>query len=248
MSYILDALRKSERERQQADPLVLNPMGSEAIELPRRQVGWASALAVLAVGAVALGAYWIVISKRVSAVPAPSILLTTPSEPSKSANVPEAARADGARPETRKIQAAPELKASPFVATHPRSSVRDLAEEARAEQPVPATPPPPRASLPPSAPIEGGAPAAAVVTPATAPHEPIKFLRAMPADFQRELRDLSVTIHIYTAGEADRILYINNRQYRAGEQVRDGVVVEAIVPDGAVLTYHGQRFKLPRPS
>jgi len=57
-----------------------------------------------------------------------------------------------------------------------------------------------------------------------------------------------VTIHIYAPNPADRILYINNRPYRPGERVAEGVVVEEIVQDGAVLSYRGRRFKLPRPS
>lgn len=246
MSYILDALRKSERERQQADPLVLNPMGSDTIELPRRRFGWAGAGAALVVGVVAVGVYVIAIYNRDGTVPAPSISSATPTVPATSVGVPEAVRADKAQPEAKAIRPAPELKASPFVATRPRSSVRDLAKEARAERPAPASP---IAAAPsPSAPIESGAPVAVAATPVNTPHPSIKFLRAMPADFQRELGDLSVTIHIYAPSETDRILYINNRQYRAGEQVRDGVVVEEIVPDGAVLTYRGQRFKLPRPT
>lgn len=248
MSYILDALRKSERERQQADPLVLNPTGSDAIELPSRRVGLIGVVAVFVVAAIAVSAYWIIISNRVGVVTVPK---SSPgsTELSKSLSRPETALVEKTRPEAKAIRPAPELKPSPFVATRPPSSVRDLAKEARATQPTSALRTPTTVVAAPSAPnpssVQAKVPA---VVPVATEKEPIKFLRAMPADFQRELRDLSVTIHIYAPNEADRILYINNRQYRAGEQVRDGVMVEEIVPDGAVLTYHGQRFKLPRPT
>lgn len=248
MSYILDALRKSERERQQTDPLVLNPVGSDAIELPGRRVGWIGAVAVFVVVAVALSAYWIVVSNRVTPATVPKTS-TVSTQSSKTTSGPEAVLAEKTPSEAKAIRPAPELKPSPFVATRPRSSVRDLAKEARTTHPTPAPSTPTTVVATPSAKNQNSAetktPAA---TPVAMAKEPIKFLRAMPADFQRELRDLSVTIHIYAPDEADRILYINNRQYRAGDQVRDGVVVEEIVPDGAVLSYHGQRFKLPRPT
>jgi general secretion pathway protein B len=248
MSYILDALRKSERERQQADPLVLNPMGSDAIELPGRRVGLIGAVAAFAVIAIALSAYWIFVSNRVGPATVPKNLPAS-TEASKPPSGPKAALVEKTPLEAKAIRPAPELKPSPFVATRPRSSVRDLAKEARTTQPTPASSTPTTVVGTPSVPDQSSVQAKApATTPVATEKESIKFLRAMPAVFQRELRDLSVTIHIYAPNEADRILYINNRQYRAGEQVRDGVVVEEIVPDGAVLTYRGQRFKLPRPT
>ena len=248
MSYILDALRKSARERQQADPLVLNPMSSDAIELPGRRVGLIGTIAVFVVVAIALSVYWIVVSNRVGAVTVPK---NSPAsmQSSRSSGGPQADLVEKTPPEAKAIRPAPELKPSPFVATRPRSSVRDLAKEARTTHPTPASPTPTIVVATPSVREQSSVQAkVSAATPATTEKESIKFLRAMPADFQRELRDLNVTIHIYAPNEADRILYINNRQYRAGEQVRDGVVLEEIVPDGAVLTYHGQRFKLPRPT
>jgi len=242
MSYILDALRKSERERQQADPLVLDPMRIDAVELPRRRLGWGGAAALLAVALLAITVYWIVARERAVITPAPTSSGTSKGESVAIASKPTPANAPTVRP-------APELKPSPFITAPSRSAIRDLAREARAETKAPAaavvpttvTPLPPEATST----IAKASPAAA---PDASNAEPIRFLRAMPSDFQRDLRDLSVTIHIYAPNPADCILYINNRQYRAGEQVREGVKVEEIVPDGAVLTYHGQRFKLPRPT
>src|SRR5581483_8342451 len=75
-----------------------------------------------------------------------------------------------------------------------------------------------------------------------------KILAFDAARFSARAPELVVNIHIYAPREADRILYINNRQYHAGDRVRDDIVVEDIVQDGAVLSFRGQRFKLPRPS
>ncbi len=92
-------------------------------------------------------------------------------------------------------------------------------------------------------------PAAATRLPGPTPDAgPVRFLRSMPMDFQQSLPELVVNIHVYAAEESSRILYINNRSYRRGDQVQDGIIVEEIVPDGVVLQFRGHRFKLPRPS
>jgi len=239
MSYILDALRKSERERQHAEPLVLHPIGSEAIGLPRPRVGLTVAIAVLVLAAIGLAAYWTLVSDRVGVAPTSNASVVPLAELPKAGSVPETAHADKARPLTPEIRPAPKLKPNPFVAARSRSTVRDLATEARVELPQPSPP-----TVAPSTP----ATSVTAATPTVVERDAIKFLRAMPAEFQRELPDLRVTIHIYAPQQSDRILYVNDRQYRAGEQVRDGVAVEEIVPDGVVLTFRGQRFKLPRPT
>jgi general secretion pathway protein B len=242
MSYILDALRKSERERQQAEPLALNAIGSDAIELPRRRVGLTAATAAIVFGAVALSAYWLFASNRLGVAPATTTVPpTTEASVSKSAlqAAPSGSAATAIRP-------APELKPNPFVAAQPRPAARDLAKEARVRSPSPPVSESSDAARP--APITAPAEVVVLAAPPAIGQDAVKFLRAMPAEFQRELPELTVTIHIYAPREVDRLLYINDRQYRAGEQVREGVVVEEIVPDGALLKFRGQRFKLPRPT
>ena len=76
----------------------------------------------------------------------------------------------------------------------------------------------------------------------------IRFVSAMAPDFQRGLPAMMVNIHVYAPEESQRILYINNRQVRRGDEMPGGVFVEEIVPDGAILRFRGERFKLPRPS
>jgi hypothetical protein len=89
---------------------------------------------------------------------------------------------------------------------------------------------------------------AALDTAATPAPREAKFLTTLPQDFQRSVPPMAVTIHVYTPNESERILYINNRQYRPGEQIGSGVMVEDIIPEGALLQLRGRRFKLPRPS
>lgn len=239
MSLILDALRKSEQERRQADPLVLSPIGPEAAVLPRRRWGALPIVAAVVVAGVALGGYWFVASRlEVSLAGAGSAVKPNESRASSTAPLP----AQGDISSSSAARPAPEFTPSPFVAAASQKGavVRDLAKEARVE---------PREPAPAAAPKqEQVALAAPTPVPAPPPSESIKFLRAMPPEFQRALPELVVNIHIYAPREADRILYINNRQYHAGDKVRDDLVVQEIVEDGAVLRYRGQLFKLARPS
>jgi len=138
---------------------------------------------------------------------------------------------------------APELRASPFAAPSGRSPVRDLGRQARVDRPAPPTAAPVRPAR-----VEEAVAGEAVASPGPAAEEPLKFLHAMPDDFRGALPPLAVTIHIYAPRPADRILYINNKPYRAGDRIAEGLRVEGIVEDGAVLSYRGRRFKLPRPS
>jgi len=73
------------------------------------------------------------------------------------------------------------------------------------------------------------------------------LLQQMPQEMQRAIPPMAVTIHVYSSQESQRILFINNREYHQGSLIEGGARVEAIVPDGVVLSYQGERFKLPRP-
>lgn len=89
-------------------------------------------------------------------------------------------------------------------------------------------------------------PASPPASPAATGEAP--WLSSLPDSFRRALPPLTVNIHVYAADAAQRILYINNQPCQRGQEIGSGVMVEDIVPDGVVLRYQGQRFKLPRPS
>jgi general secretion pathway protein B len=240
MSYILDALRRSEEERRQAESLVLTQGPAHPIELPHRRLAPWAGVGIVAVVVVAV-AYW-AITARHSDVTAPSsaaLNQATVAVPPTSAVPSAAVPAVEAPAVATELRPAPELKTNPLVPLKASEGTRDLADEAQAA---------PRKSKRArrAARSSGEAPAQGVAN-GSGP-EAIKFLRAMSPDFQRSLPQLVVNIHIYAQRESDRILYINNHQYHAGDRVRDDVRVEEIVEDGAVMSSRGQRFKLPRPS
>jgi general secretion pathway protein B len=63
---------------------------------------------------------------------------------------------------------------------------------------------------------------------------------------QPALPDLHLDVHVFAIKPADRFVYINERKYREGAALADGLTLERIRRDGVVLNYHGLRFVLPR--
>ncbi|MFP5349332.1 MAG: general secretion pathway protein GspB [Gammaproteobacteria bacterium] len=230
MSYILDALRRSEQERRPRGALAITRRDPGPATLPPRRLIW---LAAPIVGVLALLAGAYVLFVRPSGIPP---------ETNASASVDAAPAMAPSAPMPHETPVPKAAAAAPAPPKQAAAPVRDLVEQTRIA-PKPAPRPTAR---------DPGSTSTAVSAPASPfparPGDDVRLLRVMPPDFQRALPEMVVNIHVYAATEAERILYINNRQYHAGDKVRDDIIVEEIVEDGAVLNYRGQRFKLPRPS
>lgn len=230
MSYILDALRKSEQERRPGSALGMIRKDPGPATLPPRSIALYAA-PVLGAVALAVGSY-LLIARPFASAPAMHAE-TPPASTSAASPSPAPKEAEPAAPVS-----APKVAAAPPVTKAPTPPpVRDLVEQTRMT-PKPTPRPHAPTAISASVPVAAPAPIA----------NDVRLLRVMPPDFQRSLPEMVVNIHVYAANQAERILYINNRQYQAGDKVRDDVVVEEIVEDGAVLNFRGQRFKLPRPS
>jgi general secretion pathway protein B len=57
---------------------------------------------------------------------------------------------------------------------------------------------------------------------------------------------LHLDLHVFADRPQDRFVMINMHRLGEGDSLPSGVQVEAIRPDGVVLSYHGTRFLLPR--
>lgn len=237
MSYILDALRKSQQARQPGTAPRTGAVHNISLALPVS--GWWLALGIVLLLGLLFGVYFFwhsmvgnlpkpaaepVSSEPVAAAPAPTTIPATPMVADKPAPAPEP----------------PAKKAVP---------VADLAEQGKIPVPV-AAPRKITATRSEKKSVTKHRPEAATTAAVSAIPlitDDTPLLQQMPQDFQRSLPSLAVTIHVYSAEESQRILFINNREYRKGSQIEGGVRVEDIVPDGVVLSYRGERFKLSRP-
>jgi hypothetical protein len=61
-----------------------------------------------------------------------------------------------------------------------------------------------------------------------------------------DLPPIRLDLHVYAAKAEDRFALINMHKLHEGDNLPEGVHVESITPDGAVLSKDGQRFFLPR--
>jgi general secretion pathway protein B len=60
------------------------------------------------------------------------------------------------------------------------------------------------------------------------------------------LPEIHLDVHVYASRPADRFVYINMRKYREGAVLQEGPTLERIRRNGVVLNYHGLRFLVPR--
>lgn len=237
MSYILDALRKSQQARQPGTAPRTGAVHNISLTLPVS--GWGLVLGIVLLLGLLLGAY-LVWRSTMGVLPKPAAEPAS-SEPVAAAPVPVTG------------PAIPVTVDEPVLAPEPvvrkTAPVADLAEQAK----IPAPVAPPKKITTVRSPKKSAAKSRLeAVETATAPAVPLvmddtPLLQQMPQDFQRALPSLAVTIHVYSQEESQRILFINNKEYRKGSQIEAGIRVEDIVPDGVVLSYQGERFKLSRP-
>jgi general secretion pathway protein B len=248
LSFILDALRKSEHERQrQAGPSIADlPIARQAARTPPWV--WVALGALLTVNVIVVA--WLLLREPrqepvVSTaptveMPAPAATATAPGDPAAAPVEPQPV------PDDPQAAPAPAPAVTPqVVVTLPRE-VRPLTEEAAIEAapyvdyyPAPESPDP---ALLPMAPAQ--APPAMTAPAATGSRVPT--IDELPPQATAGLPQLSLDLHIYAADPAQRAVFINGGRYRQGDALPQGVTVQQITPEGAVLTYRGQRFLLPR--
>jgi general secretion pathway protein B len=60
------------------------------------------------------------------------------------------------------------------------------------------------------------------------------------------LPELHLDVHVFATKTADRFVYINMRKYHEGATLQEGPTIERIRRDGVILSYQGLRFLLPR--
>ena len=264
MSLILEALRKSEAERQRGRAPGLfveqRPVRSRERTVP----AWAWGLgAVLVIVLLAWG--WRE-SQRPVAVTLPAMAPDTVVEAAPT-DIAErmdgdAAATDGLapiiltpRPEAERTAAAARSEASPVAM--PSQPTTPPPADARTDAAAAASPP--RAAPVTSAEVASGAMAAPkpgtlagppVVTSAPTPSDapaPLPGLGTLAAADRATLPPLKLSMHVYAPEPAQRFVILDGQRLGEGASPAAGVVLEEIRRDGLVLSVNGQRLLLARP-
>ena len=238
MSFILDALRKSEHERQRgAAPGIANvPFGAPRKVLP----AWAVALiVVLALAVLALGGAWLRSEWSAGARQARS----TPAE----------APGPTGAPPVSAPRAATAERPTPTPTTERPAQ---LAERSLARETTRSAPPQAQSSLrgasasPSSTALAAPAPAERNDEPRPPRAEPAsKGGPVLPSAASLEAEGIAVPklelqLVAYYDAPAERDVFINNAKYREGAMLAEGPRVVSITTSGAVLSYLGREFML----
>lgn len=239
MSIILDALKKSENERQRQT----GPSLADITVIRRRNERPWWAFAVGALLALNLMVLLVVLMRNGDAMPTAPVQQqqVAPAQQAQTYAAPTPPPAQAYQPP------APSPSYQNHVATDP--SVRSLADEAGAYEE-------PAAAVPESRPM-----VRRIEPPAVQPLPAETRARASahaPADVEvlptaddlaasgTNLPELHLDIHVHSQNPAERFVFVNMRKYQEGETTKEGPSVERITPDGVILNQRGLRFLLPR--
>jgi len=227
VSFILDALRKSEHERQRG---AVPGISHVPLAVPRREVpAWVfGVIGVLALAVVGLGGAWWMSSREPPETPA-AAAVTPRTMP---LDVPARAPAPPLR--------APEPAARPPVRA--AAPAQDPVSTASPALPEPSFTPPAQRTL-------EEAPMTARVAPVAPPPAPVSTEPALPSAAALAAEGIAVPslrleLHGYSESPAQRFVFINGTRYREGETLREGPRLLSIERNGAVLSHQGRRFVL----
>ena len=245
MSFILDALKKSEFERQrQAVPGL---MDSGTAPARTRLPLWALAVAVL----LAINLIVLVYVLRRGGAPA-AVAPAARATPDAIMAAPNPARAPN--PATAPDPAAvPNPAAAPGAAAAAAGHFSPLDVAPVYAPEIPAVDEP-AAGVPGAGVPERGRGEASVRTSQghdplltdDKPEEVLPSISEVNLSGDQALPDLHLDVHVYATKPAERFVYINMRKYREGATLQEGPTLERIRRDGVILNFHGVRFVLPR--
>ncbi len=270
MSYILDALRKSDAQRRLGQPPDLNTPGPAPARprRGRRRLWLPLVLIALVVVAVAVGGrlvtplqQWFAGPEQAAApdpamVPDPPVAPTPPvgtleiesavavAEDEDESEEGEEARAPVERPVT--VVSRPAARRPGERSTPPRERERLVEDAEEAQRLIEAA----QATAPAPSPAE----ATTIIEPAPAPAAPAEpwtperaeFLRKweLPLAIRRDLPELRLSIHVFSGQPQDRFVLINGERRIEGDDLGQGARLVEIRREGALVAFRDYRFLL----
>jgi general secretion pathway protein B len=266
MSFILEALKKSEKNRQETTTPTLETQHDQSSPAPRKRPLWPMLLLVVLLlnAAVLLWLFgpWHDTDAVTEVAPAATRVEPTPPQTATVAPVAPTtppAPAPMTPPTPEPVVAAPAVMPEPqVVATLPPAvapadaavaqTIVNTQAVATVQQPTPAAVP---ATETVAAPEQTAAPQVVsnTATPPPAPQPPARNVLALtelPGSIQQQLPRLHLSVHAYTGDQNTSLIRLNDRIMRAGSYLEDRYRLEEITSDGAIFSYQGYYFLVPR--
>ena len=263
MSFILDALRKSEhaRQRQTGPGLAEAPI---APTKPRTNVWATAAIALLVVNLLAVGILLLRRAQKedaaVSAVPTtPAPVANTAPGPVNPTLVAPPTVGTPVTQGAAPVRAPIDEPAGPGGRNPLADEVGDASDAIEGPTQSAAVPAGPRAVVKNGGVQRGGSVVYAPVPEASdlpyspPPEQPAVQQAAPQAAGMPDADEVSarggvaalhLDLHVYVTQPQQRFIFVNSRKYKEGDTLAEGPLVEQITPDGAVLNFRGSRFKL----
>jgi len=257
MSYILDALRKSEAERLREqspdflrEPIVTPPPVS-------RRWSWLAVVLVTPVLAIAALFLWQGIQRpEEGPQPVPPVATQPPGGVETPASMGAPSPIVSAAGESREPFPAATARAP---VSSPATEVRDMgggkvtpAEEPRRDDISGAASAEPQGvskdpgTLARSAKAGEKNPRKAPASEIPLPPKRVLHFNELPSVVREGLPQLAVEGYVFSEDPRSRMVVINNRMLQEGDELGSDLKLERIGPEGAVLNYKGYRFFAPR--
>lgn len=238
MSYILDALKKADAEREQGRVPGLHTatahLETDSQPLGRPIPSWVMGL-VVALALTALGLAWWWTRPVITATAASDVV--RPQTPEVPQSPTKSMATTSALPSTAPLSTTPVVTPSTKVQTASPVTQAEgstpISARAQTAKLTPAVLP----SKSPDQPMIHVDPATAVTASAKIP-----MLAELPEDVRRSLPALTVSGAMYSDQPANRMLLVNNRVFQEGDQPVAGLVLEEIRLKSAVFRYQGMRY------
>lgn len=248
MSFILNALRKSEQERQalQAETV------TDKILLPQQPQNRSNttklfAFLILANVLIIVGFVWFIRND----------LMSTPDAtvPANSLQLP----AQEIKLEPKEIAKPIQLKRPTQKAESETASIAELIDGEKLESaPLPVKPISTKKTSPDpikqsaiakdsKLPIQTTPEITAATEVQAVPTETIPFLNDLPFEFRQSVPKITVNVFVYSQSPEERFVMIDMIKYKMGQQIKDAMMLKEIRPDSLVIVYQNREFQIKRP-
>ena len=236
MSFILDALRKSETARRRSEaPDLFATMPGTIAPMPAR-TQW-PLLAIGGVGVLSLIAALWLFSQRGPSQPAS----LPASDATTGATTPQAAPTATETQTPASIPPTPKPPQQPSAAEAPAAPIKT--------SPAPVAPPAAIAitrdlPAPPPEPDTDTAATAPQIQPSTpATGDQVVSLADLDPEARKQLPPLKLSMHLWNEAPSQRFVILDGQRLKEGDVLGE-IVVERISRDGAVLVWRGSRLKI----
>ena len=256
MSYILNALRKSEQDRQ-ARQNENQEKSHFSTQTQQRPIVLWLVIVVIIINILALVYF---LSMQFQQGEPSSVSFASPSitEPVKhpEKHIPSTIH-EPPLPEPILTKKAPPLAPS-FVESVEQSSISELLKQRQLKKKTISKPPVKTANVatktkpiqPKKSATETSKNKPPAVTKAKnnpAPENDIPYLHEMSPQFRRNIPDLNINMFVYSQNTADRFLIMDMKKYTTGQETENGLEIKEIKNDSLVLRYQNKTFQIKRP-